>query len=301
MNFCSKLGLGTVQWGMRYGIANRFGRSEAGEVAQMLRLARKSGITLLDTAHVYGDAESVIGQSGEGLHGWRIVTKTLPGQRAEFGDRDATALTDAFHRSLERLNCSRVFGLLVHDTVSLLSHDGDRLWDVLQDLKSQALVSKIGVSVYDPDELDRVLDSYPIDLVQLPLNLYDQRFLHTGLLDRLKFLGIEVHSRSAFLQGLLLMPPDHLPEQFSTVRGHHLRLHRECNMAGITPVQASLHFCLDQSIVDQVIVGCETRSQLDEILGAIGGDGRRLQDPELFALDDEAVINPRRWTRSAAS
>ena len=120
-------------------------------------------------------------------------------------------------------------------------------------------------------------------------------------MDRLKFLGIEVHSRSAFLQGLLLMPPDHLPEQFSTVRGHHLRLHRECNMAGITPVQASLHFCLDQSIVDQVIVGCETRSQLDEILGAIGGDGRRLQDPELFALDDEAVINPRRWTRSAAS
>lgn len=297
MNFCNKLGLGTVQWGIRYGIANRFGRPEVGEVTQMLRLARQSGITLLDTAHVYGDAESVIGQSGEGLHGWRIVTKTLPGQRAEFGDRDATALTDAFHQSLGRLNCSNVFGLLVHHTENLLSPEGHRLWDVLQDLKSQAFVSKIGVSVYDPDELNRVLDRYPIDLVQLPFNLYDQRFLQSGLLGHLKCAGIEVHVRSAFLQGLLLMSSDQLPEQFIAIRSHHARLHREFGVAEISPLEGSLHFCLGQSTIDQVIVGCETQDQLGEILRAASGDGTCLQHPESFALEDDTVINPRRWSK----
>jgi len=253
-------------------------------------------VALLDTAHDYGKAESVIGQHIEALHGWRIVTKTLPIQSTDFGAQEAMALSGAFHQSLERLNCSSVSGLLVHHAGNLLSRDGHRLWGVLQDLKSQALVSKIGVSVYDPDELIRVLDSYPIDLVQLPFSLYDQRFLQSSLLDRLKLAGIEVHARSAFLQGVLLMPPDQLPGQFAAIRGHHTRLHRECDIAGITPLEGSLHFCLRQSKIDQVIVGCETQDQLGEILRVASVNGACVRHPESFALEDDMVINPRRWT-----
>jgi aryl-alcohol dehydrogenase-like predicted oxidoreductase len=280
---------------MRYGIANRSGRPEAAEVARMLLLARESGITLLDTAQVYGDAESIIGQIGKDLHGWRIVTKTPLIQDGNFGDREASVLSDAIQESRRRLSCSKLYGLLVHHAENLLSLGGHRLWDVLQEFKSQALVSKIGVSVYEPDQLSRILDCYPIDIVQLPLNLYDQRFLRTDLLDRARRSGVEIHARSAFLQGLLLLAPDQLPDQFSTIRAAHIRLYRECEIAGITPLEGCLRFCLNQSNIDHVIVGCETREQLEGVLGAASANGVCLQHPESFALEDDAVIDPRRW------
>lgn len=295
MNNCSKIGLGTVQWGMRYGVANRSGRPEAGEIARILRLARESGITLLDTAQAYGDAESVIGQVGQDTYGWRIVTKIQAIQNGNFGDREALALSDAFLESRRRLNSSKLYGLLVHNADDLLSASGPRLWETLQTFKAQALVSMVGVSVYEPEQLGRILDRFPIDLVQLPLNLYDQRFLHEGLLARARLSGVEVHVRSVFLQGLLLLPPDQLPDQFSGVRAGHMRFYRECEVSGITPLEASLRFCLTQSEVDQVIVGCEAREQLAGILLAASVGGARLPDPGAFAVEDFALVDPRRW------
>ncbi|MDP1682594.1 MAG: aldo/keto reductase [Burkholderiales bacterium] len=296
MNLCCKLGLGTVQWGMQYGIANRFGRPEASEVAQILLSASRAGISLLDTAHVYGDAESVIGQNADKSHEWQIVTKTLPIQSKVFGDVEATAIYEAFDKSLRRLRRPSVYGLMVHSAENLLLPGADRLWGVLQEIKSKGLASKIGVSVYTPDELSRILDAYSVDLVQLPLNLYDQRFLRTGLLDRLKLSGIEVHARSAFLQGLLLMPMEQLPEKFNEIRDHHMHFQRQCDASGISPLEASLRFCLNQSTIDRVIVGCETLSQFTENLEAARNTEACLSAPELFALEDDFAIDPRRWS-----
>jgi aryl-alcohol dehydrogenase-like predicted oxidoreductase len=296
MNLCGKLGLGTVQWGMRYGIANRLGRPEATEVTQILQAAWQAGISLLDTAYVYGDAESVIGQNVDKAQDWHFVTKTLPIQSKVFGDVEATDLYGAFDESLKRLRRSSVYGLLVHSAESLLSPGADRLWGVLQEIKTKGFASKIGVSVYEPDQLNQILDSYQIDIVQLPFNLYDQRFLQTGLLDRLKLSGVEVHVRSTFLQGLLLMPVEQLPEKFTAIRDHHIHYQRQCGVSGITPLQASLRFCLNQSKVDRVIVGCETLSQFTEILKAAREAKTCLPAPESFALEDDFAIDPRRWS-----
>ncbi len=296
MNLCSKLGLGTVQWGMQYGIANRLGRPEASEVAQIVQTAWQAGISLLDTAYVYGDAESVLGQIVDKTHDWYVVTKTLPIHAEVFGDAEATALYEAFDESLSRLRRPSVYGLLVHSAESLLARGADRLWAALQEIKSKGLASKIGVSVYEPDQLNQILDTYPIDIAQLPLNLYDQRFLQTGLLDRLKLSGIEVHIRSVFLQGLLLMPVEQLPEKFTAIRDHHMRFQHRSGAAGITPLEASLRFCLAQSKVDRVIVGCETLSQITEILKAARETQTGLSAPESFALENNFAIDPRRWT-----
>lgn len=296
MNLCGKLGLGTVQWGMRYGIANRLGRPEASEVKQIVRSAWQAGISLLDTAYVYGDAESIIGEIVDTAHDWHVVTKTLPIQSNVFGDVEATALYGAFDESLKRLRRPSVYGLMVHSAENLLVPGADRLWGVLQEIKSKGLASKIGVSVYTPDELSRILDAYSVDLVQLPFNLYDQRFLRTGLLDRLKRSGIEVHTRSTFLQGLLLMPMEQLPEKFNKIRDHHMYFNRQCDASGITPLEASLRFCLNQSTIDSVIVGCETLSQFTGNLEAARNSEACLSAPELFALEDDFVIDPRRWS-----
>ena len=296
MNLSSKLGLGTVQWGMQYGIANRAGRPEASEIAKILLSASQAGVSLLDTAHVYGDAESVIGQIADESHRWQIVTKTLPILSKVFGDVEGAATHAAFDESLRRLRRPSVYGVMVHSAENLLLPGADRVWGVLQEIKSKGLTSKIGVSVYTPDELSRILEAFAVDFVQVPFNLYDQRFLRTGLLDQLKFSGVEVHARSAFLQGLLLMPTEQLPEKFNKIRDHHKHFQRHCDASGITPLEASLRFCLNQSTIDRVVVGCETLSQFTENLAAASHADVCLPAPELFALEDDFAIDPRRWS-----
>lgn len=297
MNLCGKLGLGTVQWGMPYGIANTTGRPEAFEVGRMLELARKSGVTLLDTAHGYGGAERAIGRHQEDLSTFNIVTKTLPVRSNNLDGADVSAVFQAFSESIERLGCSKVYGLLVHNTEDLLANDANLLWEALQKLKSQGFVSKIGVSVYAPEQLEQILDAYPIDLVQLPFNLYDQRFLRAGLLGRLKSCGVEVHARSAFLQGLLLIPPSRLPVRFEAIYDHHANLYKTFDATGLKPLEGCLRFCLEQPWIDRVIVGCETSEQLSEILEVAAGSDVCFQHPNQFALEDESFINPARWAQ----
>ena len=292
MNLCGKLGLGTVQWGQAYGIANAEGRRpDDGEIGVMLGRARVAGVDLLDTAQVYGEAETVIGRHAGDLEGWRIVTKTAPvvgkGGAVEAG------LT----QSLDRLQRAKVYGLLLHREEDLTAVQGSTIWSALQRLKSQGLVAKIGVSVYDPEQLEQIVDQCEVDLVQLPFNLYDQRFLRAGWFDRLRHAGIEVHARSVFLQGLLLMTPKAMPAQFAPWSDHHHRLYQVIDSLGVSALAASLRFCLQQPGIDRVIVGCETPGQLDGILQAAATFSASLPEPEAFALDDGAVIDPRRWLR----
>ena len=292
-----KLGLGTVQWGTAYGIANRAGQAATDEVSKLILIAKQHGITLLDTAHAYGEAEKVLGEHGVVSMGFRVVTKTLPLESNNLTEQDAALVSAAFMESLRWLKCTQVYGLLVHHADNLLAAGGDRLWAILQALKAQSRVEKIGVSVYQADQLEKILDCYAIDLVQLPFNLYDQRFMQTGLLGRLKEARVEIHARSAFLQGLLLFPPAQLPEHFSAIRNHHAKLHHQVSEAGLTPLEACLRFCLDQADIDQVIVGCESSGQLDEILAAAGKDDDLLPGPELYSIDDESIINPSLWPK----
>lgn len=299
MKHVVKLGLGTVQWGMAYGIANRVGRATTNEVSKLILTAKQHGIMLLDTAHAYGGAEKALGGQGVVSMGFRVVTKTLPCDSSNITERDAALVSAAFLESLRWLNCTQVYGLLIHHADNLLAAGGDRLWAILQGFKAQNRVKKIGVSVYRPDQLETILDRYPIDLVQLPLNLYDQRFMQTGLLGHLKEAGVEIHTRSAFLQGLLLFPPAQLPGHFSAIRKHHARLHRQISEAGLTPLEACLRFCLAQADIDQVIVGCETLGQFEEILAVAEQDGAYLPAPGFFSLRDETIIDPSMWQKRA--
>lgn len=292
MNICGRLGLGTVQWGQTYGIANAAGhRPDAAEIGVMLDRAKAAGVTLIDTAQVYGEAEEVVGRRIGGCSGWDIVTKIAP------SSTQPEAVKDLLSHSLVRLGTKTVYGLLLHRQEDLLLEQGPALWSALQALKSQGFVSKVGVSVYDPEQLALILDRYDIDLVQIPFNLYDQRFLHSGLLERVRKGGVEIHARSAFLQGLLLMPPHEMPRQFSAWKAHQVRLYQAFEQAGLTPVAATLRFCLKQALIDKVIIGCETLSQLEGILVAASADCGDLPDAASYAINSGSVIDPRSWTK----
>ena len=266
----------------------------------MLDLARDQGITLLDTANAYGTAERILGEQRAAERGFRIVTKTAPIRSLDIGDEEVALMNAAFFESLQHLETDRVYGLLVHRADELLLPGGDRLWSALQTLKTTDRVEKVGVSVYYPEQIETILPRFPIDLVQLPFNLYDQRFSQSGMLDRLKQAGIEVHARSAFLQGLLLMSPESLPVHFDSIRSHHVRLHQRMKESKASALEVSLGFCLQQADIDAVIVGCETADQLADIIFR----SNKLPDSVLrsfasFSVDDVDIIVPPNWSKNS--
>lgn len=290
-----KLGLGTVQLGLNYGISNPDGPPSHKEVSRILNLAVRSGIGLLDTAALYGPSEEVIGEKLSRDHCLQMVTKTPVFPVEEHGPQEARKLRDAFERSLALLGQHRLHGLLIHQAQDLLSPGGDFLYHGMRQLQLQGLVKKIGASVYHSREIDDILRHYSIDLLQVPVSLLDQRLITSGYLEKLKALDVEIHARSVFLQGLLLMNPVELPDYFASVRRHLEVFQSECSRYGTTPLEACLDFVIGLPEIDKAIVGVCSREQLAEVLRAAG---RRnpLPDYSIFAIQEESILNPSKWS-----
>ncbi len=218
------------------------------------------------------------------LGAFRIVSKTI-GVKAGIPAVIARARQSA--RMLGRLDV-----LLVHAVADLLGPDGDKLWRALQGLKDEGVTKAIGISAYvasDPAALARRLRP---DVMQVPFSILDQRLLQDGSLMRLKELGVEVHARSLFLQGLLFMtqPPEKLRDAqplLKAVRDH-------IAAARSTPLDAALSFVLSRPEVDVAVVGVTSRSQLDEILAAAPSP-LPAEDWTRCALRDERILTPSRW------
>lgn len=280
-----RLALGTVQFGLDYGISNRAGEVPDDELDAILALARQLGVDTLDTAQAYGKAETRLGHRHTA--DFQLVSKLTPGILA-------TEIVTSVAGSLQRLARPRLDGLLLHR-----SQDASpALFEQLTELQRQGLVGKVGVSVYTPEELTRWLaQGYPLELVQLPANLLDQRFLRSGWLDRLQALGCEIHVRSLFLQGLLLMQPDLRPAYFEAFSEPLARLD------GWQPHLSSLNKALSLLTalpqVSRFVVGvCHAHE-----LAAIASTCAHLQPSQsdelaILACDAPALINPALWRTS---
>ena len=290
------LGLGTVQFGVDYGISNKGGQTPPDEVKEILSLAEKAGLSIIDTAAQYGNSEEVLGRCLSENHPFRIVTKTPAFKSPSLTGDDGAFLKETFYLSLQKLKQSAVYGLLIHNAKDLLSTHGNVLWRAMQELRDAALVEKIGVSVYSPEQLDAVLQSYRIDLVQLPVNVLDQRMIRYGHLRKFKEQGIEIHTRSVFLQGLLLMDPTALSKYFSPVRHSLTEYHQLLKARGIKPTEAALGFVCGIPEIDAVIVGVNDAHQLKEFCASIGDASLNSKiDFASFSIDDERIINPTFW------
>jgi aryl-alcohol dehydrogenase-like predicted oxidoreductase len=285
----NRLALGTVQFGLPYGIANQNGQVSRVVAGAMLQLAATKGIDTLDTAIAYGESETCLGEVG--AQGFKLVTK-LPA--APDGHDDINGwVHDQVKASLERLGVQSLYGLLLHHSDQLLKTNGKELFKALQNLKEVGLVQKIGVSIYAPSELDVLVPQYKFDLLQAPFNLIDRRILLSGWLHRLKQEGVEVHTRSAFLQGLLLMPHSKIPSKFAAWSTLWDIWHNWLAQHSITSIQASLAYPLSFAEIDCVVVGADSISQLEEIISAatylISVDF-----PDMHC-DAESLINPSQW------
>ncbi|NJL53293.1 MAG: aldo/keto reductase [Hydrococcus sp. SU_1_0] len=286
----SRLALGTVQFGIPYGISNQQGKVSLDSAAEILNYAHIAGINTLDTAIAYGDSENCLGQIG--VKDWQVISK-LPELPIEINDV-LSWVRESVNGSLQRLKISRLFGLLLHRPQQLLSSQGQELYNALNLLKKEeGLVNKIGISIYSPTELEELFDCFSFDLVQAPFNILDRSLEKSEWLSRLKMGGVEVHVRSIFLQGLLLMNPSHRPAYFNRWQPIWTEWEQWLHTNNLTALQACLSFVLSNPDIDRVVVGVDSLSQLQEILAATVIEV--VKPPDKLCCDDPDLISPVRW------
>ena len=286
-----KIALGTVQFGLEYGVANQVGHLQLADVKSILQQAAAQGVDTLDTAIAYGDSESTLGQAG--IHGWDVVTKLpeLPEGCADV----ASWVETQIEGSRKRLGVSQLYGVLLHRPEQLLGERGKCLFKALEHLKAQGVTRKIGVSVYGPEELDGLMAEMRFDLVQAPLNILDRRLVESGCARRLKDQGTELHVRSVFLQGLLLMSAEQRPEKFSRWDTVWLEWTRWLNETGLKPLHACVGYAMDVEEVDKIVVGVDSVKHLSQILTATHSVVPSL--PNWPQSIDADLMNPSRWSK----
>jgi len=203
---------------------------------------------------------------------------------------------ESLYISLQRMQASKLDGFLLHRASDLLAPDGKLLLDWLKSLRDRRLVDRIGVSIYEASELEGL----PLDhlqLVQLPLSVYDQRLARDGTIDRLQNMGIAVHVRSVLLQGLLLQPahcwPDHLSPAF---RVHHTRWLAHLDEEGLSPLAGALKFVRACKGVEAILVGVVACQELAQVLEAWSqAEVSHRETPLDWSWKDAADLDPRRW------
>jgi aryl-alcohol dehydrogenase-like predicted oxidoreductase len=286
----TRLVLGTVQFGMPYGISNRAGQVAPVQIASILEGARAAGVRLIDTAVGYHEAEQRLGEAG--VRDFRVITK-LPPLPADCDD-PAVWVERTVRASLRRLGIARLHAVMLHRSRDLTGRNGTILRDALLALRGANLADRVGVSIYDPEELEEIFPVLVPDIVQAPFNVFDRRLETSGWLVRLRAAGAEVHARSLFLQGLLLMPPAARPARFAAWTPHFARWDGWLRDTGTSPLQACLGFALSRATIDGLVVGVESRRQFDEIVSATM-PGNAIAPDELGS-DDVELINPSRWS-----
>ena len=287
----SKLGLGTVQFGTDYGLNSLDGQVRPQEVKKILNYARSKQIVLLDTAPAYGNSEEILG--GINNSEFQVVTKTRHFDTLKITNNEVSLLNKDFNNSLKKLNQIKIYGLLIHNADDLLKPGGEKILDLLQKFKQTNKLMKVGVSVYDHIKLHSILDNFDIDMVQLPFNIIDRRMLHSGMLASLYKKGIEVHARSVFLQGLLLMSAKLMPSKFNRWNNLWKLWHEWLHDNRISPVEASVRYAISFSEISKVLVGVDSVNQLKEIYKASSGTLPKI--PDELQTTDADLLNPSNW------
>ena len=285
----SKLALGTANFGLNYGISNVEGKLAAKDLRDILNLAFKSNVNTIDTAQAYGDSESRLGQIN--TQEFQFVTKIGVGLGGNYRPNSVHKLV---LESLSRLKLDSINGVLLHRPEILLGNDGNEVASELRYLKEIGLVKNIGVSIYGPELLDSLSKVIELDIVQAPFNVFDQRILASGWSDRLKERGTKIHTRSIFLQGLLLIRKSKLdgfflqnwPDLFADWFAFQ-------NETEVRPETIALDFGFRQPWIDKIVVGVDTVDQLSQLL-MIESLDRCAVSPQI-AIEDENLLHPSNW------
>ena len=274
----SKLVLGTVQFGLQYGV-NSAGRPNKEAVKNILKEASKGGIATLDTSSAYGNSEEIIGECITADEDFKIVSKYPKG---------VTPVCEMFNGSLKRLCVKKLYGYLLHHFE--VYKNNPKIWDEFVALKKSGKVQRIGFSLYTPEELEFILDKKsPFDLIQVPFNIFDKKFL--PYMKQLHENGVEIHVRSAFLQGLFFMDRNILPAKLQPMKKYLLQLDEISETTGLSISEIALNYNLQNPYIDGVLIGVDNVEQLKTNLKSVK------ETPVDIEIDvkEKELLNPVNW------
>ena len=273
-----KLVLGTVQFGLQYGV-NSAGRPSQEAVKSILNEAAKGGITTLDTSSAYGNSEEVLGDSIATPGLFKIVSKYPKGE---------TPVGEMFNSSLRCLKVDMLYGYLLHHFE--VYKNNPKVWDEFIALKESGKVQKIGFSLYTPEELEFILmNGSPFDLIQVPFNIFDKKFL--PYMKELHEKGVEIHVRSTFLQGLFFKDRNALPEKLQPMKKYLLQLDEFSKKSGLSISEIALNYNLQNPYIDGVLIGVDNVEQLQMNLNSIKDTPIDIE----IEVKEQELLNPVNW------
>lgn len=279
----SKLALGSVQFGLDYGINNADGIVQFEEVKRILDVAFSNNIRTIDTARLYGNSEAVLGQLD--LNNWQIVSKFA-------SNLDNSSIEVEFRSSIKNLQLKNLYGYIAHSAHILI--ENPRFWNQLKSLKDQGLVKRIGFSIYKTEQLEKLLDLGCIpDLVQVQYNLLDRRF--ETYFEPLKKLNCEIHTRSAFLQGLFFK--EEIPDYFLPIKS----ILKEIQFLYPNTFERAaflLAFCLKNPFVDKVVIGVQSAKELQDNLDALLTFNPQVNSQLALPNFDNEIVLPYNWPKT---
>lgn len=290
----SNFALGTVQFGLHYGITNHQGQTPTDEVKKIIDFILKNGINCFDTAISYGNSEKILGSTMPTNNDLLIISK--------ISTTDFYEIYQKVNESLANLNKISLFGLLLHDS-KLLSRWAEQEANIVNELKFSNKINFFGASIYNNNEFDLALTNDSIDIIQIPFNIFDQRAVHLRWFEKAKNKHKLIVVRSVFLQGLLLMESSTIPEYLKDAKEYIVKIEKICNKYAINKQTLALEFVKYFTQECIVLFGCENLAQASDNISIFNNKfimDQKLLNNLLFEFHgiSDNIVNPTKWNNN---
>lgn len=281
--------LGSAQFGSDYGITNTKGKIHKKEAFKILDYARANGIDSIDTAYSYGESEKILGEYG--ISDFKVSTK-LPSLINETSIHK-DSIKGLFYESLRRMKIERIDNLFLHDSLDLLNVNRNEVLAALTELKEEGLVNKLGVSIYDPEEVIFISKVDSINLIQSPLNILDKRILESKYRKLMDSKDIKLQARSIFLQGILLQDLVNLHKYFSKYKEVFLAWEKYIEDRNFSKLEVCINYLRSLKNLDSIVVGVASLQELKQLISAL--KVKRFSVSFNFNPLATELIDPRKW------
>lgn len=287
----NKICIGSANFGMEYGLDKKSPLLKK-DIKEIFEFLKKENTIYIDTAANYKNSEIIIGKYS--TKKFKIITKI---KKIPKGVNDLEKwLKNEIYTSCKKLRVNKIYGLLVHDTQDLKNKKkAKKIYKTFDILKKSKIIEKIGLSIYNPNELDLYLKNYNFEIVQAPLNIFDRRIINSGWLKKINEKGIEFFARSIFLQGLLIKDINKIDKFFSPYKKKFEKFEIWTQKLNISKVEACIRFVNSYREVDKVIVGINNRMHFFENYKFLKKD--KLIVPNSLEIKSGKILNPKLWKK----
>lgn len=289
----NKITIGCANFGNTYGLNEKnLSKKKFWKIA---KYAFNNKLFSFDTAYNYGNSQIFLGQIKDRIssrvHSKIKIDSKIPKNSTPF------QIYEIILTMLSQLNINSLNIVYFHDAKNLLGKNGKKIFEQLQLMKNIKIINKIGVSVYSVTEINKIIQKYKIDSIQIPVNVLDKRFINRDLLKKLKRKKIEIIARSIFLKGLLTKRSQDLPNHFHKFKNVLNKFDYICSRENVSKVKYCLDFVAKNSSIDRFIIGVSSEKQLKEILNKYKKK-RYYSKLRLPNIVSRQLLDPRNWKSS---